>query len=95
MSGEAIKERAKSGKGYLTLALSIQQRVPSGGALRLPTRERDVIPSFELVMDDDEEEKGDPFAIPDLWKTSTLTCYGHEGERPFVTGLEAIGRDSP
>lgn len=42
-------------------------------------------------MDDDEEETGDAFAIPDLWKTSALTCHGHEGKEPFITGLEAIG----
>ena len=45
-------------------------------------------------MDDDEEDTGQAFAIPDLWKTSALTYYGQEGNSPLITGLEAIGRVS-
>ncbi|KAA6408525.1 MAG: spc97 spc98 family [Lasallia pustulata] len=41
-------------------------------------------------MDDDEEDTGQAFAIPDLWKTSALAYYGQEGNSPLITGLEAF-----
>ena len=43
---------------------------------------------------DDDEETGDAFRIPDLWKASALTYWGQEGKSLFVEGLDAIGRTS-
>ena len=43
-------------------------------------------------MDNDEEETGEAFTIPDLWKTSALTYCGQEGDSPFIEGFEGFGR---